>query len=127
LRSIPAFIAAWSTTPLDSYSFISRWYCCSVIMDLRKRPSLPLSQTNERSKPPRQRRGVLIVVVGRSNRRRGGYFSGATNVERVRAGRRANPGYSRRSKRKRRTLQDRLTAEVAADQEAAHPDDGDGL
>lgn len=56
-----------------------------------------------------------------------GYFSGPTNVERVRAWRRANPGYSRRSKRKRRTLQDRLTAEVAADQEAAHPDDRDGL
>ena len=41
-----------------------------------------------------------------------GYFSGPTNVERVRAW---------------RTLQDRLTAEVAADQEAAHPDDRDGL
>jgi SAM-dependent methyltransferase len=38
--------AAWSTTPLFWNSFISLLYWCSIIMGLRKGPSLPLSQTN---------------------------------------------------------------------------------
>ena len=60
-------------------------------MDLRKGPSLPASQTNERLKYHRQERGVLIVVVGRSNCRRGralvAKFLSSLNINPVRTAR----------------------------------------
>ncbi len=40
-------------TKLSSYWFINRWYCWSVMdMGLQKGPTLPILQTNDRSKLP---------------------------------------------------------------------------
>jgi len=39
-RCMPAFIAACVSKPLDWYSFIRRWYCCSVIIGPAKRSEL---------------------------------------------------------------------------------------